>query len=725
MQLDTPIQYLRGVGPKMALKLKRLGIQTTEDLLFYFPRTWLDLSKPDSISYARIGDQVVINGKIISISQERSFKKRMAITRAEILGSDGEVITAVWFNQPFLINVLKKNDQWNFYGKVEFDWQSREKTLLSPIYEKNSGILPIYHETEGITSKYLRRLIKEILDSPLSLTEFLPNWILMQENLIKINRAIQSIHFPSENHILSRAKTRLAFNELFLIALKVLDIKKELQFQGAPIIKPRTDILVKFTKSLPYKLTNAQRKASWEIIQDMTKQYPMNRLLEGDVGSGKTIVAVIAALNTTKNGFKVVWMAPTEILARQHYETTCKLLKDFKVNISLVTSNKVASNQIRVKSKSLKLKKIQLKSLTQTSELIIGTHALIQEGIQFDNLGLVIIDEQHRFGVKQRSALQRGSTQIKKTQIIADNIRENPRLNGNQRESATKSVPHFLSMTATPIPRTLALSFYGDLDISILDEMPLGRLPIITKLVDSTKRQEAYDFIRQQILQGRQAFVICPLIEEKIKNQTSNTKKTQNLFDIEKKTVIKEFEKLSKQIFPDLKIGLLHGKMSAKEKEETMQDFSVGKINVLVSTSVIEVGVDIANATIMMIEDAEHFGLAQLHQFRGRVGRSEHQSYCLLFSHSLSEESKKRLKIMEECADGFKLAEKDLEIRGPGELVGINQSGLPDLKMASLTDIILVKKVRSIAEKIIDQGLEKYPELLKKLAENKVEKHLE
>ena len=748
IKLDTPIQYLKGVGPKMSNKLSKLEIKAIQDLLFYFPRTWNDLSQVMPILQLRIGNSYNIKAKIIQISSQRSLRKKMSIISANVedvatpevaysTGGYSRQITnqndftqatsgvarlkIVWFNQPFLIQNFKVGQTWIFSGKVEWDFQNQCKVMTSPTYESEAKIFPIYPETQGVTSKYLCRLIKNVLDQDIALEDYLPHEIKSGENLIDLNSAIRQIHQPNNQKEISEAKKRLAFDELFLIVLRMMIIKRELSVQNAPKMNVDKNSLVKLTKSLPYQLTNAQRKAAWEIIQNLSKSTPMNRLLEGDVGSGKTIVAAMATLNVIKNDYQVVWMAPTEILALQHFDNINRLLEEFDIYIALLTANNKAriSDIKNQKSKIKNNDKQYAISDTLSADLIIGTHALIQEGIEFNNLGLVIIDEQHRFGVKQRAKLAASRT-------YADTKNHADLRGHTQRQSASSQrssalVPHFLSMTATPIPRTLALSLYGDLDISVLDEIPKGRQKVITRLVDPVNRDKAYQFIRDQVRNGRQAFVICSLIEENDKRLAISNK----LFDLERKSVKKEYEKLSNEIFPDLKIAIMHGRMKAKEKEKIMSDFKNSKINILVSTSVIEVGIDVPNATIMMIENADRFGLAQLHQFRGRVGRGKHQSYCLLFSSSLSSEENRRLKSMVECNDGFKLAEKDLEIRGPGQFAGSLQHGLPDLKMASLTDIILLTKVRRAAEKIVNHGIENYFILSQKIKEFDSLNHLE
>ncbi|MEK7142644.1 MAG: ATP-dependent DNA helicase RecG [Patescibacteria group bacterium] len=725
IKLKTPIQYLSGVGPKMAKKLQRLGIENVRDLLFYFPWRYDDFSQPQKIKQLRIGQEAIIKAKILQIKLSRTRRKWMSIIEA-ILADDSGEIKAIWFNQPFLMKILKPGDEWLFAGRVNWDFKNKSKTITPSQYEnpqtQEPMILPIYSETEGLTSKYLRKIIKPVIAQIDKLIkEFLPDNLRLQEKLLELKSALKKIHCPQNQQDISKARERLAFDELFLISLKLLINKKELLKNSATAFKIDTKLLKAFVNNLPFKLTNAQRKSAWEIIKDLSHPVPMNRLLEGDVGSGKTVVAAMAVLVAAKNKYNAnsnwqsVWLAPTEILANQHFQNIYKLFKKFQIRVGLLTS----ANQ-----------KADLKK----DDLIIGTHALLQKNISFPRLALIIVDEQHRFGVKQRAHLRQGyggQAHLRKSEI------RNPK-------SERNIIPHLLSLTATPIPRTLALSIYGDLNLSIIDEMPPGRQKVITRVVNPENRKKAYDFIQGQVKQGRQVFVICPLIEiqnanlsdasigvrpnasDKVQNDNSKFKIGQNkLFDIDRKSAVEEYEKLSKNIFPDLKIGLLHGRLKSKEKSAAMKKFQQGKINILVSTAVVEVGIDIPNATVMMIEGAERFGLAQLHQFRGRVGRGKFQSYCFLFSQSWSKETKQRLSAMISCHNGFALAEKDLQIRGPGELAGIRQSGLPDLKMASLSDIILVKRARKSAEEILKNNLEKYPQLKEKLEEFKTERHWE
>ena len=698
MNLSTPIEEIPKVGPQYQKKLKKLGIKTVEDLLFHFPHRYEDFSNLVPISQAKLGQTISIQGKILNIENTRTWKKKMILTQAVVQDNSG-VLKVIWFNQPYLINVLKKGDLVCLSGKVALGEEGIY--LSSPAYEKISNfqfsisnlihtgrLVPVYPETEGLSSKWLRIIIKPLLIKLKNkIKDPLPEKIREKYNLLPIEKALWQIHFPDSLKLAKKAKERFSFEELLIIQLRVLQEKLKLAREKAVKIPLNLELIKEFVKKLPFELTGAQKKASWQILKDLEKEKPMNRLLEGDVGSGKTVVAAIAALNTIKSGYQVALMAPTEILAKQHFKTFREFFKDFGVKIGLLTGQgaEISSGKISRQKFLEKLKNGQI-------DLLIGTHALIQEPVKLKNLALVILDEQHRFGVEQRAKLcqQKGY------------------------------LPHLLSMTATPIPRTLALTIYGDLDLSLLDELPKGRKKIITKVVLPEKRNEAYEFIRKQVKKGRQVFVICPRIEQ-------SEIKSKNLTWAEVKAVKEEYEKLSKIIFPDLKIGMLHGRMKPKEKEKIMNDFKNKKIDILVSTSVIEVGIDIKNATVMMIEGAERFGLAQLHQFRGRVGRGEHQSFCFLFTDSPAKKTQERLKALITCENGFELAEKDLEIRGPGEIFGKSQWGIPDLAMDSLRDIFLVAKTKEAAKEILEEDREskKYPLLREKLNQLRQKIHLE
>ncbi|MBU2028581.1 ATP-dependent DNA helicase RecG, partial [Patescibacteria group bacterium] len=582
----------------------------------------------------------------------------------------------------------------------------------------NTGrIVPVYRETKGLTSKWLRWQIKELLSCASQLEEIIPEKIAKKFNLYSLAKALDQIHFPKNSESLVRTQKTFAFQEMLLIQIKSLRLKKSWEAHNSLAIKFDRDLIQKFVEALPFKLTNAQRKSSFEILKDLENSRPMNRLLNGDVGSGKTLVAAIAALQTIQAGCQVALMAPTEVLAKQHFTTLSELLKNYNLNIALLTNSyqeikksqipnpksQTNSNNQTPKNKKLNRTNLLVKIKSGKINLIIGTHALIQKDVCFRNLALAIIDEQHRFGVAQRASLQQSALELK--------------------DGSPKTIPHLLTLTATPIPRTLAIAFSGNLDISLLDEMPKNRLPIITQIIPPLEREKAYAFLKKQILSGRQAFVILPLVEE-----------SQAM--IELKAATEEYKKLSEKIFPDLKIGLLHGRLPSKggsasggksNKEQVMSDFKSGKYDILVATSVVEVGIDIPNATIMLIEDAERFGLSQLHQFRGRVGRGEHQSYCLLFTNSDSAKSLERLKALVKTNNGFDIAEKDLQLRGPGQFFGTVQSGLPDIAMESLTNIKLIKFAQAEAKNLLtaDPALKKHPTIQQELEKFQEKIHLE
>ena len=697
MNLATPIEEIPRVGSIYQKRLKKLGIKTVRDLLFHFPHRYEDFSNIVSISEVKINEQNCIQGKILEIENTRTWKKRMILTQALVADQSGG-IRVIWFNQPYLINVLKKGDFVCLAGKIALgpdglylSSPAHEKICLTPgVKHLTPGVglvnlthtgrlVPVYPETEGLSSRWLRFIIKPILTKlKKEILEPIPEKIRLKYQLLPFQKAIWQVHFPDSTNLAKRAKERFAFEELFNLSLLVLKERQKLAREKAMAIPLNLKLVKDFVKGLPFELTESQKKSAWQILKDLEKPRPMNRLLEGDVGSGKTVVAAMAALNVAKAGYQVAFMAPTEILAKQHFKTISELLKKFNLKIGLLTGTE--------------------KTKPDGVNILIGTHALIQENVKFKNLALVIVDEQHRFGVEQRAKL------CQQKQFI----------------------PHLLSMTATPIPRTLSLTIYGDLDLSLITELPKGRKKIITKVISPEKRKKAYDFIRKQVKAGRQIFVICPRIEPTSNQQlTTNNKKVMSWAEV--KAVKEEYNKLSKIVFPDLKIGMLHGRMKTEDKEKIMKKFKHGKTDVLVSTSVVEVGIDVPNATLMMIEGAERFGLAQLHQFRGRVGRSKYQSYCFLFTESPAKRTQQRLKALITSENGFELAEKDLEIRGQGDFSGSRQWGIPDIAMASLKDIFLVQNSRAAAKEILteDPELKKYPLLREKLEEFRQRIHLE
>lgn len=677
LTLETKIENINKVGPVYLKKLHKLGIKTIEDLFFHFPNRYEDFSKKKLISQLKEGEKATIQGEIVEIKNTRLFYRKMVLTESLLKDKSG-TIKAVWFNQPYLTETLKKGKIFNISGKLSF----YKKTLCfsNPVHElakketvHTDRLVPIYPETEGITSRYLRFLIKPLLYLTKEMKDFLPEEIKDKFKLISLNQAFEQIHFPKNHLSEKKARERIAFNELFLMQLISLRQKQKINKEKAVELPFDEKLIRPFVKSLPFELTDDQKIVAWEIFKDMEKNRPMNRLLNGDVGSGKTIVSVIAALAVAKQKYQTAIMAPTEILARQHFETFRKILKNTKIRICLLTAADNRTNKREKKTKAQLKKDIAQGKI----DIIIGTHAVIQKDLSFKNLALAIIDEQHRFGVVQRAALQKKIYQM---------------------DDGLKTIPHFLSMTATPIPRTLSLTIYGDLNISIIRQLPKGRRKIITEIVSLKEQKKAYDFTKKEMNKKRQVFVICPLIEESSKFT-------------EVRSVTQEYERLSKEIFPKFKLAMLHGKLKTKEKEEIMNQFKKGKIDILVSTSVVEVGVDIPNATVMIIEGAERFGLAQLHQFRGRIGRGKFQSYCFLFTDSNSKNTNQRLKAMLTAKDGFELAEKDLKIRGSGDFIGTRQWGLPDLTMASLNDLELIKKSRQAAKivldnNLVDQGLE-------------------
>lgn len=688
------------IGPIYAKRLKSLGIKTLADLMYYFPREYKDFSKISKIKDIKINEKACVQGKIISLEQQKTWVKKMVVTSA-LIQDDTGAIELVWFNQTYISKILKIGDEIIVAGKLAI--QNRSLQISSPIFEKTSlketthlgRIMAVYPETHGVSSKYLRWMMKRAIASVKDkIPETLPKEIIDEYNLLSLKDALEQIHFPSSLESAEKAEQRFLFEQIFFISLFNLKKKSEIEKENSQPIPLNKELIERVKSSLPFELTGAQKKTLSEILKDMEKPNPMNRLLQGDVGSGKTAVAALASINAVKAKAQVVLMAPTEILTKQHFKTFFQMLKNFNLNVGLLTGkeDKYYSKKLHSDTIEISRKKILEKTEKGEIDILIGTQALIagtkkkkgEQKVKFKNLGLVIVDEQHRFGVKQRAALS-GKNQDK--------------------------IPHLLSMTATPIPRSLALTVWGDLDLSIIDEMPKNRKKIITKVVSEKEREKTYSFIKKEVSEGRQVFVICPRIESDEENS-----------DV--KNVKKEFEKLSKNVFPEFKVAMLHGQMTSKEKERTMKDFKNKKSDILVSTSVVEVGIDVPNATVMMIEGSELFGLAQLHQFRGRVGRGEHQSYCFLLTDSKSKKTGERLGAMIKYDSGFKLSEMDLKLRGPGDFFGVRQWGLPDFAMNALKDIKKIKPAREAAEKIFPE-LEKHPLLKRRLEAFEEKIHLE
>ncbi|HNV97297.1 MAG TPA: ATP-dependent DNA helicase RecG [bacterium] len=687
MNLFTTLDKIYGIGPKIYKKLQKIGLNTINDAIFYYPFRYEDFSHLKQISELINEESATIKGKIILLNNKRSPRKRMNITEMLLEDNSGQ-IQIVWFNQPYIKNTLQIGDEIFVSGVVKKSLLGF--SIINPNYEKTdkdtshtARIIPIYPTTEHLSQKQLRYIIKQSLNCINELQEKLPSEIIEKEKLIGIKESLKQIHFPDNYEKLEFAKKRLSFDEIFLLSCLSKFIKKQNIELSAPQINFKEKQIVDFVKKIPFELTEDQRRATWQILKDINNNIPMNRLLEGDVGSGKTIVSFICAYNVILNKYQTILMSPTQILAKQHFDNAIKFFKDYNINILLFTnSDRLLFNG--KKEIAQKLTKNEVSKYVKNSDFIIGTHSLIQQDVEFKNIGFIIIDEQHRFGVKQRQEL------TKKSQIS----------------------PHFLSMTATPIPRSLALTIYGDLDISRILQKPIGRKKIITKFVSQQNRPKAYEFIYNQIQAGKQVFVVCPLINESDK--------------LGVKSVMSEYEKLNNDIFPNLQIEYLHGKMKENEKQKILKNFSDNITKILVSTSVIEVGIDFPNATIMMIEGADRFGLASLHQFRGRVGRDKYQSYCFLFSESNSEKSKNRLEILTKTDDGFELAEFDLKFRGSGDLYGIKQSGfMSGIKIADLSDLELIKKCNIWAQYIFERGVEKFPEIKKEVETLSSDIHLE
>lgn len=699
MNLGTPFTdpKLGKIFKMYATRLAKLDIFTFEDLLFHFPFRYDDFSLISKISSVQPGEVITIIGQVFSIENvyTRSSKK---IQKAIITDETGS-IEVVWYNQPFLTKYIHVNDTVSLSGKADF---FRNKiVLISPEYEivtnnnqtlHTGRLVPVYPETKGVTSKWLRRQIYKLLqEAQTEIKDYLPAELLVKYAYPPFYEALKEIHFPENLEQASRARERLAFDELLLMQLKSKERRmlweKDLKGHKFEIGKWKVEI-GNFANSLPFTLTPAQAKAVDEIFIDLGKEKPMNRLIQGDVGSGKTIISIFGIYLAYLNGFQSVLMAPTEILAQQHYETIKKFLEPFGVKIAIATGSKKTikpviliptksgeeSNSKRKKDPSPKAQD------DNTFNILVGTHAVLSNKIQFNKLGLVIIDEQQRFGVEQRTII---------------------------REKGQN--PHFLTMTATPIPRTVALTMYGDLDLSYVSDMPKGRKIIKTWLIPPEKREGAYNWIRKQVIEEQsQIFIICPFIEE-----------SENMQTVKAATV--EYELLRKDVFPDLNLGLLHGKLKGKEKDKILEDFRQKKFDILVATPVVEVGIDIPNATVIMIEASDRFGLAQLHQLRGRVGRGDKQSYCLLFSNSPTPQTWMRLKAMETKHNGAELAELDLKLRGAGDIFGTAQSGVPRLKVATFSDFSLIERTKHEADALFS-NLSQYPALNKKVQEITVSK---
>ncbi len=662
MDKSTNIQYLKGVGEKRAKILHKLGIFTVGDLLRFYPRDYMDWSKITSITAAPFDTNCCV--KAIVNHKPKGAKIRKGMTIYKTVATDGEALMDITiFNNKYAAEALEAGEEYLFYGKVGGNFRRREMSspMIAPV-ENGARIRPIYHQSAGINSKGIEKLVAQAYSLKKDyFVDPLPQSLRDKLCLTEINKAIYELHFPTNEDTVSEARRRLIFEELFFFQLGLMKLKGNRK-ESTPV-KIEQDFTDEFIKSLPFTLTGAQSRAVIESIRQMTSQFTMNRLLQGDVGSGKTAVAAALIYTVARNGYQSAFMAPTEILAGQHYKTCLNFFKNTNIKVELLTGSVTAAKKREIKAR--------LKSGETT--LIIGTHAIIQDDVEFKNLGLVITDEQHRFGVKHRGAL-----------------------------SSKGDRPHTLVMSATPIPRTLALMVYGDLDVSILDELPPGRQPIETYAVDTKIRHRALNYVKKHLDEGRQGYIVCPLVEEGENDLAAAEEYAENI---------------SRGFFSGYSVGLLHGKMKPKNKEEVMSRFVSGKIQLLVSTTVIEVGVDVPNAVIMVIENAERFGLSQLHQLRGRIGRGQYKSTCILITDAQNEATQRRMKIMSTTTDGFKIADEDLKMRGPGDFFGARQHGLPDMKIAMLTDTAILNEANRFAREIIIDD----PDFLKEENQNLAE----
>lgn len=677
LPLDASVEKLSRVGKAVAEKLGRLGVRTVGDLLYFFPRRHNDFSRITKISQLVPGDEQTVMATVWDVSTVRLGRLPRMDTKA-VLGDDTGNVEAVWFGQPYVARNVFPGVQIALSGRVQLYkgrpvFESPEYEVLTEEAIHTGRLVPVYPGTEGLSPRTMRRLVWQALERSLgNVQEFLPSYLVTDIGLVALPQAIRQYNYPDSYDNKERARRRLAFGELFTLQVAVqMQRRFNRQDSQGIALSPQPQVLDTFLRSLPFQLTSAQTRVLEEVLADLYRDAPpMNRLLQGEVGSGKTVLALAAMLLAAVNGYQSAMMSPTEILAEQHFLTVSRLLEGVArpvIERNLLTCYldphpQPISVGLLVGGMPAKEKDGMRSLLAKGAvDIVIGTHALIEESVAVSRLALAVVDEQHRFGVLQRAALRRHG----------------------------ETSPHLLVMSATPIPRTLALTIYGDLDISTLDELPPGRQRVATKYVSPEKRDLAYNFVRKQAQEGRQAFVVCPLIEESE--------------EVEARAAVEEFNRLSREVFPDLRLGLLHGKMSSKEKQRVMEQFRSGKLDILVSTPVVEVGIDVPNASVMLVEGADRFGLAQLHQLRGRVGRGQHKSYCLLLAENPSPLAQQRLSALEKTYDGFKLAELDLTLRGPGDLFGTRQSGLPTLKVATLMDRDLLTLAHKYAQTIVEK----------------------
>ncbi|MFW5980027.1 MAG: ATP-dependent DNA helicase RecG [Halanaerobiales bacterium] len=672
-KMPSSVQFVKGVGPKRAELLKKLNINTVKDLLYYFPRDYEDRSNIHLIKDTTPGNYYTIKGTVSNIKLSR-IKKGLNILKVTFTDSTGSII-GVWFNQPYLKDKFEYGEKYHIYGEINEDsWRKyNRREINNPVYEKLSKedmihtgrVVPIYSLTEGIQQRRMRTIIyKALQDYIPHLNDILPQKIKNKYNFPSLKQCLWGLHFPRSREHYIAAYKRMAYSEFFLFQLLMLEHKKGEISQAGIKHKRNSNLIADFLDQLHFDLTGAQKNVWQEIKENMESKHPMQRLLQGDVGSGKTVIAVLAFIKCVSSGYQGIFMAPTEILAEQHYYRLKNMLKDLEIRVSLLTGSLTPAEK---ENELLKIKNNQV-------DIIVGTHALFQDNIEYNQMGLAVIDEQHRFGVEQRHQLKEKG--------------ENPDI---------------LVMTATPIPRSLALTLYGDLDVSIIDEMPPGRSPVKTYWYTPQNRRKVLEELKDKLNKGRQAYIVCPLIEPSS--------------EIDAISAVEMKEYLEKSHLKNFKLALLHGQLNADEKNKIMSDFHQKKIDVLITTTVIEVGVDVPNATHMVIENAERFGLAQLHQLRGRVGRGQKQSYCYLIGNASTESARQRLEVMTETEDGFIIAEKDLEIRGPGEFFGTRQHGMPDFKVANLLkNQKILKLARRDAQKIINS--KKWPDKYPQLKEN-------
>ncbi|MFN2464881.1 MAG: ATP-dependent DNA helicase RecG [Candidatus Dormibacteria bacterium] len=667
--MEAPVSAVPSVTPAYVKKLERVGVVTVADLLRYYPRRHEDYTEHAPVAFLQEGARQTIKVHLERISTRPGYNRKSVV---EAFLSDGTGrMKAMWFNQPWLSKQLTEGDEITLSGKVTRQRGGAGLVMMNPAFEAAEGasglhtgrLVPLYRETQGLNSKWLRKAINEALPAAAALRDVLPTEVAHRHGLPSLAVAVRQVHFPADQGELDRSRRRIAFQQLLLMQVAVLVSREERLQHTAPTIPYDIERARAIRDAMPFSLTNAQRKAAHQLFTDMAEPRPMARLLQGDVGSGKTAVAAMAVAMAAAAGYQTLFMAPTELLAQQHARTLGPLLERIGVRMEMLVGSTPASAR----------RTIMAGLDTGFLDVVVGTHALIEDPVRPRALGLVITDEQHRFGMAQRGALASKGGDL---------------------------FPHVLSMTATPIPRTLQLTLYGDLTVSVLDELPPGRQPVETRLVMPPEREAAYEFVREQVRRGRQAFVICPLVEDSAL--------------IEARSATSEHQRLATTVFPDLRLALLHGRMKPRDKDAVMTAFRAGEHDVLVSTSVVEVGVDVPNASVMLIEGAERFGLAQLHQFRGRVGRGRERAYCLLCSDAVKPEDNRRLDALVNHSSGFDLAEVDLDLRGPGDVLGATgqQSGHTEgLLVAGLLDARLIADARDEAERLIAQGLDRYPEL--------------